>query len=149
MDSSLLNKVNSRNFWVCLVHDPSLSVWQSLLYSFSKRWWTNHILFSLTRTTINQREVQLSWCLFAICLSYMLFVMPMVLHVIFVDLELYEDGHHGPFFGSPIGSPIFALYFLQYSLNFFIYAARSDQYRKAYLFFLTKVLEINYFLLVT
>ena len=89
-------------------------------------------IFSLTQTTINQKEIQLTWTLFAICFSFILFVMPMVLHVIFVDLELYEDSPY-------IGSPIYALYWLQYSLNFFIYAARSDQYRKAYLFFLNKV----------
>ena len=35
----------------------------------------------------------------------------------------------------------FCLYWLQYSLNFFIYAARSEQFRKAYSYFLKMVWE--------
>ena len=60
----------------------------------------------------------------------------MVLHVIFVDLELYEDSPY-------IGSPIYALYWLQYSLNFFIYAARNEQYRQAYMLYLKWVTNTN------
>ena len=58
--------------------------------------------------------------------------MPMIVYDILVDLELYQGN-------SYIAVPVYCLYWSQYSLNFFIYAARSDQYRKAYLYFLQTV----------
>ena len=89
--------------------------------------------YSLTRTTLNQREIHLIWTIFAICFSFTAFtIIPNVVNDILVDLEILEGS-------SFIEVPIDCLYWLQYSLNFFIYAARSDQYRKAYIFFLQRI----------
>ena len=36
---------------------------------------------------------------------------------------------------------LLGIYVVQYSVNFFVYAARYDQYRKAYIFFLRQILH--------
>ena len=67
--------------------------------------------------------------LFMICFCYFLFVMPIAL------VNIIDDTHFSP----TLHLALFCVYWLQYSLNFFIYAARSEQYRKAYWYFLRKV----------
>ena len=52
------------------------------------------------------------------------------------DILFYLDLHGG---NSYIALTLHFLYWFQYSANFFIYAARSDQFRKAYLFFFSSV----------
>ena len=86
------------------------------------------------QSLLNQREIKVTWTLFLICLIYILSVMPMIVYDTLVDLEIYQGN-------SYIAVPAYCLYWSQYSLNFFIYAARSDQYRKAYLYFFQTVLS--------
>ena len=81
------------------------------------------------RKIITKREIRTTWTLFMICFCYFLFVMPMAL-VNMIDVE-GEYPH--------VHLALFCLYWLQYSLNFFVYAARSEQYRKAYSYFLNRV----------
>ena len=82
------------------------------------------------KKAIAKRELKTTWTLILVCTCFIVFVGPLAL--------LYY------FFKASIPSPevdllIFCLYWCQYSLNFVIYAAKSEQYRKAYKFFLTKV----------
>ena len=79
---------------------------------------------------VTKREIRTTWTLFTICFCYFLFVMPMAL-VNMID----DDATH-----PNIHLALYCLYWLQYScLNFVVYAARSEQYRKAYSYFLRKV----------
>lgn len=66
-----------------------------------------------------------------ICLSYIVFVMPISLCNV-LDPDVNNPNIH-------LGA--FCLYWSQYSLNFVVYAARSEQYRKAYIAFLKMVKE--------
>ena len=70
--------------------------------------------------------------LFMICFCYFLFVMPIAL------VNIIDDTH----ISTQLHLALFCVYWLQYSLNFFIYAARSEQYRKAYWYFLRKVSSV-------
>ena len=47
------------------------------------------------------------------------------------------------FFHLSVYLGVYCLYWFQYSLNFFIYAARGGQYRKAYKYFLIQVKYVN------
>ena len=66
-----------------------------------------------------------------VCFCYFLFVMPIAL------VNIIDDTSTSP----KLHLALFCIYWLQYSLNFFIYAARSEQYRKAYWYFLRKVIQ--------
>lgn len=81
------------------------------------------------RKALTKREIRTTWTLFLVCFCYFLFVMPIALVNILDKKSDSPQLHLG----------LFCLYWLQYSLNFFIYAARSEQYRKAYVYFLWKV----------
>lgn len=84
---------------------------------------------SAIKKAISKREIKTTWTLFFICFSYFLFVLPITLiNTINEDATLPELhlGFH-------------CLYWLQYSLNFFIYAARIEQFRNAYSYFLKSV----------
>ena len=72
-----------------------------------------------------------TWALFLFCFCYFAFGMPVMICTI-----SHNKGVEVPpilYFVS------YCLYWSQYSLNFFIYAARNVQYRKAYKAFLLKV----------
>ena len=64
-----------------------------------------------------------------ICFCYFLFVVPMAL------VNMVDDNADYP----RVHLSLFCLYWLQYSLNFVVYAARGEQYRKAYSYFLKRV----------
>ncbi len=72
---------------------------------------------------ISSREIQLTWTILLVCLCYLVCVSPMVI--------CYMIDSHTEHGGLLLG--LNCLYWLQYSLNFFIYAFRSEQFRKAYL----------------
>ena len=79
---------------------------------------------------ISKREIRTNWTLFMIWFCYFLCVMPMTLINMIDDSYNYPNAHLA----------LFCLYWLQYSsLNFVVYAARSEQYRKACCYFLRKV----------
>ena len=78
------------------------------------------------KKVISKREVQTTKTLFMVCLCYLLFVAPISL----ADTQQLLEKH-------PVWDLLLRiLYYLQYSLNFFIYAAKSEQYRQAYTYFL-------------
>ena len=86
-------------------------------------------LYRNIKAALDKREKRTTMTLFMICFCYFLFVMPIAL------VNIIDDTHFSP----RIHLALFCVYWLQYSLNFFIYAARSEQYRKAYWYFLRKV----------
>ncbi len=61
----------------------------------------------------------MTWTLFLICFCYLLFVMPISL-INIIDYEARNLELHLLFF---------CIYWMQYSLNFVVYALRSEQYR--------------------
>ena len=97
------------------------------------------LLKSTTKAQVSQKEEQTTRTLFVVCLCFVIFVMPMETY----DILFYLDLHGG---NSYIALTLHFLYWFQYSANFFIYAARSDQFRKAYLFFFSSVILTYYVL---
>ena len=78
------------------------------------------------KKVISKREIQTTRTLFMVCLCYLLCVGPLSLS----DTGQMTDKY-------PIIDLILRIpYYLQYSLNFFIYAAKSEQYRQAYSYFI-------------
>ena len=82
--------------------------------------------------SLNQKEFSTTMTLFMICFCYFIFVMPITICHILQDL----GGHQS---NPMVYLAVYCLYWFQYSFNFFIYAFRSGQYRKAYKFFLIEV----------
>ena len=81
------------------------------------------------KKVISKREIQTTKSLFLVCLCYLLFVVP----ISWADTQHIIDEY-------PVVDLILrSLYYLQYSLNFFIYAAKSEQYRQAYSYLLTNI----------
>ena len=95
-------------------------------------------LFSSTREFLCKRERRTTWTLFLVCFCYFFFVLPLPAHLILQDLDIFN-----PNIISYIRLGTLCLYWCQYSANFFIYAARSDQFRKAYIYFLKNVSIVN------
>ena len=75
---------------------------------------------------ISKREIQATRTLFLVCLCYLLFVVPISLLDTLNLLDQYQQWD----------LILRSLYYLQYSLNVFIYAVKSEQYRQAYVYFL-------------
>ncbi|XP_059083231.1 protein trapped in endoderm-1-like [Tigriopus californicus] len=82
------------------------------------------------RRNVLQREYNMTCTLFLICLCYLVFVAPIAI-VNIIDPTAQNPQLHLAFF---------CVYWFQYSLNFLIYAARCEQYRRAYFFFLGKII---------
>ena len=80
---------------------------------------------------MSQRERQTTRILCIVCFSFLVFILP-----VNIDDQL---SYFGIDVNPYIALAVQMLYWLHYNANFFIYAARSDQYRKAYLFFLGTV----------
>ena len=95
-----------------------------------KSWRNGFLSRDHMKKVITKREIRTTWTLFMICFCYFLFVMPIVV------VNIVDGSSERP----AINLAFFCLYWLQYSLNFFVYAARSEQYRKAYVYFLRKVI---------
>ena len=87
--------------------------------------------------SLNQKEFSTTMTLFMICFCYLIFVMPVTICHILQDL----GGHQSH---PMVYLAVYCLYWFQYSFNFFIYAFRSGQYRKAYKFFLIEVWSMYY-----
>ena len=102
--------------WYCMKH---LSIDQQFQVNYS-----------------SQKEARITWTLFLVCFCFMLFELPLTIYKTIYDLGLVEGNAY-------ISMALYFLYWFQYSLNFFIYAVRSDQFRKAYFFFLKEVV-LNY-----
>ena len=78
-----------------------------------------------------KRELQFAKSFFMIVFIYFICVVPMTL-LNLINPEIFAKNP------SLCRISVF-LWYLQYSLNFFVYAATSEQYRKAYLFFFQEV----------
>ena len=86
----------------------------------------NHIyVFSIsqTRRQLSNRDMRTTWTLCLLCCCYIIFVGPIVLSTL--------TGVQGQ-----LNLLCFILYWFQYSTNFIIYAAKSEQYRRAYRLYL-------------
>ena len=71
---------------------------------------------------LKDRDIKMTWTILLVCISYFVFVTPIsVLNV--VDPEVRYPVYH---------LVAFCIYWPQYSLNCILYAARSEQYRRAY-----------------
>ena len=84
------------------------------------------------KKVISKREIQTTKTLFMVCLCYLLFVVP----ISWTDTQKIIDKY------PVVDLALRSLYYLQYSLNFFIYAAKSEQYRQAYSYLLTNIYYI-------
>ena len=73
----------------------------------------------------------MTWTILFVCISYFIFVMPISLLNI-LDSKVRLPAPH---------VIAFCIYWSQYSLNCVVYAVRSDQYRKAYVYFLMKLFD--------
>lgn len=78
---------------------------------------------------IAKREAKTTWTIFTICMCFFLFVGPFSIVTAIFD-ETFTD--------PKLQLGLFCLYWFQYSLNFFVYVARSGQYRRAFSYFLNK-----------
>ena len=96
---------------------------------------SNAYLFLLHRSSsaslqssVNQRNMKMTLTTSMVCSVYLISVTPITLTKVMsgVSAEVYLL--------------TYCIYWLQYSANFFIYAARSEDYRKAYCGFLSKIL---------
>ena len=83
----------------------------------------------MIQENISRSEAKITWSLFLVCFCYFIFVLP----ITFIH-EVHGYVHL-------VG---LCIYWLQYSLNFIIYAARIEQYRKAYILFLGEVVIFTY-----
>ena len=127
-----------------------LDIYEKNKYLFDKPWnkvrnticnYDNFLIiyiknFSSTKEILMQRESRTTMALFFICLSYLIFVGPVTISDVIHDLKLYDDEST---LHSDLHLVIINIYWLQFSCNFFIYAARSEQFRMAYLYFLKNV----------
>lgn len=74
------------------------------------------------KKAIAKRELKTTWTLILVCTCFIVFVGPLALLYYFFKTSLPS---------AEVDLLIFSLYWCQYSLNFVIYAAKSEQYRKA------------------
>ena len=89
--------------------------------------------FSSLRKILLSREAKTGRIVFLVCLSYFVFVSPVIIIDILADLDYFETSHQ-------VELILIGFYWIHYSLNFFFYAARCDQFRKAYFYFFSKVI---------
>ena len=89
---------------------------------------------SILHLLLNQKEFRTTWNLSLVCFTYFLFGMPLVLHSFLVFID---------HFNHDFARVAVYLYLCQYSLNFIIYCVRIENYRKAYVFYLRKVSNLQ------
>ena len=80
---------------------------------------------------ITKRELQTAMTFFSVFLCYFVCVMPFTI-INLINQRILNDY---PALNFALG----CLFYLQFSINIFIYAAKSEQYKKAYIYFLKKV----------
>ena len=73
-----------------------------------------------------------TWTLFIVCFCFSLFVTARFITKVLLELQKFEGSQW-------MLLVTYIMYWFHYTINFFIYAARSGQYRKAYLFFFEEV----------
>ena len=81
---------------------------------------------------LSQKEARITFTLFMVSFCFMLFELPLTIYKTIYDHGLIESNVY-------VSMALYFLYWLQYSVNFFIYAVISDQFRRAYQFFLKEV----------
>ena len=80
-----------------------------------------------------KRELQFAKTFFMIVLIYFVSVQPLTLLNI-IDAQILAEHF-------TLSRVLLFFYYSQFSLNFFVYGAKSEQYRNAYFFFLQKVIK--------
>ena len=113
-----------------------------IVVSYSTIWfymWKNHQYLkqqgtTCTKNLLNRSESRTAWTVTIVVSCYFLFVLPQPIKDIILNY-LDEKSTSGLY----LDKVTLCLYWLQFSLNFFIYAVRNSQYRQAYKYFLSKV----------
>ena len=90
---------------------------------------------SSTNQILSKNETKATFMLSLVCFSFILLVFPMILHDVLLEVFKFEKKEYN----NLIHLALYFLYWLQYSLNFFIYAAGCQQYRRAYVYFFIEV----------
>ena len=93
---------------------------------------------SLTNQILSKNETKSTFMLSLVCFSFILLVFPIVLHDVLLEVFKFEKKEYN----NLIHLALYFLYWFQYSLNFFIYAARCQQYRRAYVYFIIEVCHL-------
>ena len=81
------------------------------------------------RRLLNQRDLRMTWTLIVVCVCYFIFVGPIC--ITYIKDSTSENPN--------LNLALHMWYWVHYSINFTIYAARSEQFRKAYVYFLRRV----------
>ena len=91
------------------------------------------------RKVITKRELQTAMTFFSVFLCYFVCVIPgTFVNMISPDILIKSPG---------LNFALVCLYHSQFSINIFIYAAKSEQYKKAYIYFLKKVSRTSKYVL--
>ncbi len=85
-----------------------------------------------TKALIQTREMKMTWTLLLISLCYLVCVGPITIMNITDPMANNLE----------LNLAFFCIYWLQYTLNFFIYAMRSEQFRTAYADFLYRTWDM-------
>ena len=100
-------------------------------YIFSNDKELKRVVHNDVRKVITKRERQTAMTFFSVFLCYFVCVIPST-PIIYL---IHGSNDDYPFLNFVTG----CLFYLQFSINIFIYAAKSEQYKKAYIYFLKKV----------
>ena len=82
-----------------------------------------------------------SWIVFLICFCFLVFILPFTICDILEETGVVDINHS-------VRLVTLYMYWLQYTVNFIIYAATSEQYRKAYLYRVRRERSYNYITVV-
>ena len=99
-------------------------------------------IFSHTLEIVTQRESQMTGAVLIICLFYLACVAPRIVYYILVFTGGFDSVGD---FQHYLDYALNFLYWWHYTANFAIYAARSEQYRQAYIYFINEVLVYLYY----
>ena len=110
-----------------------------MVLSYGFIWWyilsndkeLKRVVHNDVRKVITKRERQTAMTFFSVFLCYFVCVIPST-PIIYL---IHGSNDDYPFLNFVTG----CLFYLQFSINIFIYAAKSEQYKKAYIYFLKKV----------
>ena len=87
---------------------------------------------------MTQRESQMTGAVLIICLFYLACVAPRIVYYIIAFTGGFDSVTVGDF-QHYLDYALNFLYWWHYTANFAIYAARSEQYRQAYIYFINEV----------
>ena len=82
---------------------------------------------------VRKRDSQTTWAVLVVCFFYFVCVTPRIICYIFAIIR------GDTFVNHYVSIGLYCIYVMHYALNFVIYAARSEQYRQAYTYFINEV----------